>query len=120
DDLNGKIAVLAWYHDHPACEATLQQLALAGERLGGDEDIRILAVATDTTTASGDALRRRLKEWNVGLPIVRDLDAFGDKAFHIDVQPTIVVLDKRGVVQIFQAGGSPELADQIVAIVERL
>jgi hypothetical protein len=31
-----------------------------------------------------------------------------------------VVLDKRGCVQIFQAGGSPELADQLVTIVERL
>jgi hypothetical protein len=30
------------------------------------------------------------------------------------------VLDKRGCVQIFQAGGSPELADQLVGIVERL
>jgi hypothetical protein len=119
-DLSGRITVLAWYHDNPACEATLQQISLAGERLASDNDVRFLAVPTDPTSTSGDSLQRRLREWNVSLPIVRDLEAFGDKAFHIDVQPTIVVLDKRGIVQIFQAGGSPDLADQLVAIVERL
>lgn len=119
-DLSSKNTVLAWYHDNPACEATLQQVSLASERLAMDDDVRFIAVATDPLSASDDVLRRRLKEWNVSLPIARDLEAFGDKTFHIEVQPTIVVLDKRGIVQILQAGGSPELADQLVAIVERL
>jgi hypothetical protein len=119
-DLAGKIAVLAWYHDNPACEATLQQVSAAAQRLSQDNAVAFYAVATDPTTVSADALRRRLAEWKVELPIVRDLEAFGDKAFHIELQPTITVLDKRGCVQIFQAGGSPELAEQLVGIVERL
>jgi hypothetical protein len=119
-DLAGKIAVLVWYHDNPACEATLQQVSLARERLGKDAETTFYAVATDPTTRSGEELERRLADWKVELPIVRDLEAFGDKSFHIEVQPTIVVLDKQGGVQIFQPGGSPELAEQLVAIVERL
>ena len=65
-------------------------------------------------------MQQRLVDWKAELPIVRDLEAFGDKSFHIEVQPTIVVLDKQGRVQIFQAGGNPQLAEQLVAIVERL
>jgi len=118
--LAGKIAVLAWYHDNPACEATLQQVSLARQRLKDDAAAAFYAVATDPTSVSNEALRRRLADWKVELPIVRDLEAFGDKAFQIEVQPTIVVLDKRGLVQIFQAGGNPQLAEQLVEIVQRL
>jgi AhpC/TSA family protein len=119
-DCAGKITVLAWYHDNPACQATLQQVSAAAERLQGDNDAIILAVATDPHSTSNELLERRLREWGVRLPLVRDLQAFGDQAFHIEQQPAIVILDQRGVVQIFQLGGSPELADQIVSIVERL
>jgi hypothetical protein len=119
-DLLGKIAVLVWYHDNPACEATLGQVSAARQRLKDDDAVQFFAVATDPTATNADALKRRLATWQVELPIVRDLDAFGDKSFHIEVQPTIVVLDPRGKVQIFQAGGSPELADQLVTIVGRL
>ena len=50
EQLAGKIAVLAWYHDNPACEATLQQVSLARERLGDEADaVRFYAVATDPT-----------------------------------------------------------------------
>jgi len=119
-ELTGKITVLAWYHDNPACEATLQQVSLAAQRLAKEDAVACYAVATDPTSVSNETLQRRLAEWKVELPILRDLEAFGDKAFHIEFQPTIVVLDKRGCVQVFQSGGSPELADQLVAIVQRL
>ena len=116
----GKIAVLVWYHDNPACEATLQQVSAARQRLTGDEAVAFYAIATDPTSASNKDLEDRLAGWKVELPIVRDLEAFGDKSFRIEVQPTLVVLDAQGRVQIFQPGGNPQLADQIVQIVERL
>ncbi len=120
EELQGKPAVLTWYHDNPACEATLQQVAQASERLAGDGGVVFLAVATDPTAVKNEDVQKRLAEWNVSLPIVRDLEAFGDKSFHIEGHPSVVVLDQRGIVQHFQTGGSPELADQLVAIVERL
>ncbi len=119
-DLAGKIVVLAWYHDNPACEATLQQVSIARQRLADAADVAFYAVATDPTTTSTGALHQKLAAWKVDLPVARDLEAFGDKSFHIQVQPTIVVLDKAGKVQIFQPGGSPELADQLQTIVQRL
>jgi hypothetical protein len=119
-NLAGKVAILAWYHDNPACEATLQQVSLARERLKDDAAVAFYAVATDPTSTTNDAIQKRLAEWRVELPVIRDLEAFGDKSFHIQYQPTIVVLDSRGLVQIFQTGGSPELADVLVDRVGRL
>jgi hypothetical protein len=120
DAVAGKIAMLVWYHDHPACEATLREVASAHQRLRDDANVVAYAVATDPATTSTEALVQRLSEWKVDLPLVRDLEAFGDKSFHMEVQPTIVVLDKEQRVQIFEAGGNPQLADQLVAIVQRL
>ena len=119
-DFEGKVTVLTWYHDNPACQATIEQVSLARQKFVDDAEVLFYAVATDPTSAANQQLRDRLKEWRAELPIVRDLEAFGDKAFKIELQPTIVVLDKAGRVQIFQTGGNPQLADQIVQIVERL
>ncbi len=119
-DLAGKIAVLVWYHDNPTCEATLQQVSLARSRLKDNPAVSFYAVATDPTDVPAEALRQRLASWQVDLPIVRDLEAFGDKAFQIAVQPTIVVLDPEGRVQVFQPGGNPQLAEQLATIVQRL
>jgi hypothetical protein len=119
-DLAGKVAVLVWYHDHPACQATLQQVAIAHQRLRDEQEAVFYAVATDRTTTSTQALTQRLVDWGAELPLVRDVEAFGDKVFKIAVQPTIVIFDKQSRVQIFQSGGNPELANQVVEIVERL
>ncbi len=117
-DLSGRVAVLAWYHSDPACQATMQQVSAAREQLKEDDAVRIYAVATDPTDASNDALIQTLSRWQADLPIVRDLEAFGDKTFQIKSHPTIVVLGEKSRVQVFQVGGHAQLADQLVDTVE--
>lgn len=119
-ELTGAITILVWYQDHPACQATLQQVAQARRRLADRSDVRCYAVATEPASVPSEFLRQRLDQWQAELPILRDLEAYGDSVFHIQVQPTLVVLDRQGRVQTFQAGGNPELAGQLVALVERL
>jgi hypothetical protein len=119
DELAGKPAVLAWYHGDRACEATMQEVAKAAKRVPAD-DAAFYAVATDPTSASNDQIREQLAAWKVELPVVRDLAALGDSLLAIKGHPAIVVLDREGRVQIFQVGGNPNLADQLVQIVERL
>ncbi|MEX2176352.1 MAG: TlpA disulfide reductase family protein [Pirellulaceae bacterium] len=118
--LGGRVAVLVWYQNHPACQATLEQVALARKTLMDDDAVKFYAVATDPTSASNAELRKLLADWRVDLPIVRDLEAFGKNVFQIDMQPTIVVLDEQGRIQVFQTGGSPQLGEQLVHIAERL
>lgn len=120
DELLGKVAVLAWFRDHPACEATLQQLERVRQEYESKQDVAFVAVSTDPTTTSTADLGKLLENWGVALPLARDLDAFGDSVMKIQVQPTIVVLNAEGKVQIFQPGGSPDLAKQLSLILERL
>lgn len=120
EDLAGAITILVWYQDHPACQATLQQVALARQRLADQPQVRVYAVATDPASVPAAALTQRLAQWQAELPIVRDLEAVGDSVFQIQVQPTLVVLDREGRVQAFQVGGNPELAGQLVTLVQRL
>ncbi|MDX1947805.1 MAG: hypothetical protein SFU86_20575 [Pirellulaceae bacterium] len=119
-DLAGTTAVLVWYHDDPACEATLEQVSLARSRLAERPDVRFLAIATDDTTTSNAQVEQRLADWKVNLPVARDLEAFGRSVFQIEAHPSLVVLDGQGRVQIFESGGNPELANQIVQIADRL
>lgn len=120
DDMQGKISVLVWFRNHPACVATLQQLEQARKELASQTGVQFLAINTDDSGLSDDALQQLLAGWDVDLELVRDLEAFGDKAFHIAVQPTAVVLSKDLNVQVFQPGGNPLLANQMVVIAERL
>jgi hypothetical protein len=118
--LLGKTTVLCWYHNNPACTATLQQVALAAAEFRDHPQVAFYAVATDPADVSSAQIQQTLSDWQAELPVVRDLEAFGDKVFRIEFQPTMVVLDKTGHVQIFQPGGNPELSKQIAVIVERL
>jgi hypothetical protein len=119
-DLEEKVAILCWYHDNPACEATLQQVALAAKEFRDHPQVVVYGVATDPAPANATTIRQRLAEWQIDMPVVRDLEAFGRKVFGIEYQPVVVVLDKQGRVQIFELGGNPELGRQLAVIVERL
>jgi peroxiredoxin len=119
-DLAGKVTLLVWYRHHEACRATLAEVAKVRQEFAENEKVAIYAVSTDPTTESNEDLTQLLKNWQVELPLVRDLEAFGNSIFHIEAQPTVVVLDAQGRVQIFQPGGNPELAAQLATILTGL
>jgi hypothetical protein len=120
DNLRGEIAVLVWFHDHPACAATLAQVYRAQQAQAKNENVVFLAVATDPASVPTAGIEQRLKQWQAELPLARDLEAFGDKIFKIEMQPAITVLDEKGRLQVFQTGGNPDLAEQLGEIIARL
>ena len=73
---------------------------------------------------TGDFTREEVQDlvdgWDVSVPVVRDLDAVGRDVFDIPGAPTLVVLDAKGTVQIFEVGANPDLAVQLPRILERL
>lgn len=111
DALLGKTAVLAWFNIHPASEVCLKQLAEVRRAISEDEAVVFLAVCTEPTTVGNQQLARLTDSWKLGLPIVRDLAACGRDVFDIPGAPTVVVLDPRGVVQAFEVGANPSLAE---------
>ncbi|MBC7852223.1 MAG: TlpA family protein disulfide reductase [Pirellulaceae bacterium] len=119
-DLAGKIVVLTWFRNDPSCPPVLAQVEQARQELSKNAKVAFYAVSTDPTQLGNDDLAKLLSSWSVAMPVVRDLEPFGDSLFKIQVQPTVIVLDAGGRVQIVQAGGGPDLARQLGVILERL
>ncbi|MFV1967185.1 MAG: peroxiredoxin family protein, partial [Pirellulaceae bacterium] len=105
--LSGRNAVLVWFHDHPACRACLKRLEEVHRRYQSGTDTRFYAVCTEPASRSNDSLQKLMADWQVTVPLVRDLEAFGRDVFHIPWAPTMVVLDSRGMVQAFEVGANP-------------
>jgi len=120
DDLRGQIAVLLWFNNHPACRITLEQLNAVYAELPPEHGVRMLAVSTEPSSVANAQLESVLRDWNIGVPWVRDLQAFGRDVFHIPWAPTLIVLDGEGTVQIFEVGANPNLARELPVILDRL
>jgi hypothetical protein len=124
ETLAGKIAVLVWFSNHPGSRACLEALQETSSKLGDNADVVFYAVCTEPTTIGNAKLRDLAAEWKIGVPVVRDLGAFGRDAFDIRVAPSLVVLDKTGAVQIHESGDNPHLAtvvqEQLPSLLERL
>lgn len=118
--LLGKVSVLVWFNDHPACRATLEQFQQVQAKLAPDTAVNFVAVCTEPTEFSDDKLRDLAANWGLKLPLVRDLQAHGRDIFHIPWAPTWVALDAAGTVQVFEAGANPQLAEQFSQTLQRL
>lgn len=116
-DLAGKITVLTWFQNDPACAPILAQVEQARQEFAGK--VAFYAITSDRSQ-SGEDLAKLLSSWSVAMPIVRDSDLFGRDRFKIQFHPTIIVLGKDGRVQVFQEGGGPDLAKHLGVILERL
>jgi len=120
DSLMGKAAVLVWFNDHPASQMGLEQIAAVHARFAGEPQISFHAVCTEPTDIGNPHLTRLAERWEIGFPVVRDLEAFGRDVFAIPFAPTTVVLDSCGVVQVFEVGANPEFAQQLPGMLQEV
>ena len=102
--LNGKVAVLLWYNNHPAGQASATALNEVATTLADDDRIAFYGICTEPSTTSDLQIENLMRLWRVELPIARDLSAIGRDVFQVPVWPTLVVLDAKGRVQLFEAG----------------
>ena len=115
-----RIAVLIWFSDHPACQASLTQLSQVYNEFSSSDEIRFAAVCTEPSSTADEALQSLLESWQVNVPLLRDLAACGRDVFQIPFAPTLVVLDRAGLVQIFEVGANPRLAEELPVVLNRL
>jgi len=113
DSLLGKIPVLVWFNDHPASQAALADLERVRKTLPTEVPVACYAVCTEPTSVSHAQVQSLARRWGSTAPLVRDLEAFGRDVFKIPYAPTVVVLDRRGVVQLFEVGANPNLASEL-------
>jgi len=113
DLLLGKVVVLLWFNDHPASQTAIGQLERVRQGLGGNPQIACYAVCTEPGTVSHTQVQALARRWAGDIPVVRDLQAFGRDLFRVPFAPTLVVLDARGAIQVFEVGANPNLAAEL-------
>jgi len=102
ESLKGKTAVLLWFNNHPAGQASATALSKVAEQFADNDQVEFLGVCTEPSSVTDLQLENLMRVWRVDLPIARDLSATGRDVFQIPVWPTLVVLDAQGRVQLFE------------------
>ncbi len=120
EQLLGKTVVLHWFVDHPACRASLERLQQVAERFAEREDVEIFAVSAEAPSTPAQRLSDLLAEWQVQLPIIRDVSAVGRDCFDIVALPALVVLGPDGTVQFFGVTYNPALDEQLGEALDRM
>jgi hypothetical protein len=120
ESLGDRIKVLVWFNNYPACQTNVQQLSRVYQQYKAQDRLAILAVCVEPSTVSDSQVAELTRLWKVDLPTVRDLQAFGRDLFHVSVAPTLVVLDGKNVVHIFEVGANPDLAAELPQVLERM
>ncbi len=113
DLLLGKIAVLLWFNDHPASHTAIGELERVRQAIKAEPQIACYAVCTEPSSVGHAQVQTLATRWAGDIPLVRDLQAFGRDLFRIPFAPTLVVLDARGVIQVFEIGANPNLAAEL-------
>jgi hypothetical protein len=120
EQLRGKTTVLVWFQDHPACQRYLKQLDQVRQRFADNSSVQFFAVCTEPSSRSSQQIDQLSKGWGVELAVLRDLDACGRDVFAVPWAPTLVVLDCKGVVQVFEVGANPYLSEQLPVVLDRI
>ncbi|MHB8970436.1 MAG: peroxiredoxin family protein [Pirellulaceae bacterium] len=120
ESLGDRIKVLVWFNNHPACQANVQQLSRVYQQYKAQDRIAILAVCVEPSTVSESQVADLTRLWQVDLPTVRDVKACGRDLFQVPWAPTLIVLDGKNVVQIFEVGANLDLAAELPQVLERL
>lgn len=113
ESLAGKVSVLMWFTDHPANRSTVAALDSVASQFKNDPSVSIYAVCTEPAEVQDQRIVELKQDWKLKLPVVRDLEAYGRDVFRIPVAPTLVALDGRGRLHLFEAGPNTELSGQL-------
>jgi thiol-disulfide isomerase/thioredoxin len=115
DQYRGKVLVLDfWYRGCGWCMRAMPQV----KRIASHYHGRPVAVFGMNNDQKEDDARFVVKEMNLEYPVLRSLDLpkkYGVKGF-----PTLVVIDQKGNVADIHIGYSPQLFEEVAAVVDRL
>ena len=112
--------MLVWFNNHPASQNSLEQLAQVQTDLTKEPSVTFHAICTEPQTLRPADVQDLTRRWNVSLPVVRDLQAFGRDAFRVPWAPTLVVLDPQGVVQLFEVGANSTQRQTLPTVLQQL
>jgi len=120
DQLGDDIKVLIWFNNHPACKAALTELNKVYTKYRGQAGFDFLAVCVEPASTTDRQIEDLMKMWQIQIPVVRDLEAYGRDVFHIPWAPTLVVLNGDNRLHIFEVGVNKDLPTELPQVLSRL
>lgn len=121
EQIKGKIAVIdfwaSWSKLSPSTQPLVNQLK---EKFAGNSNVVFLSVSTDEISVSDAVLREAFKQWNVNIPIFRDLDSVLSKEMAINKIPALFLVNQNGVIEHIEMGFNPLLVNEISEMIQRL
>ncbi|HZV12459.1 MAG TPA: TlpA disulfide reductase family protein, partial [Candidatus Kapabacteria bacterium] len=105
----GKIVVLDFWGTWCApCVKTLPKLDSVYQAFKMNDDIRFYAIDCMEDTSSFEVLKPRVKEFlknnNITIPVLFDTANAVVKSYGIIYYPTRIIIDKQGVIRVFEVG----------------
>ena len=113
DSLLGQVVVLLWFNDHPASQTAVSELERVRTAIAGETPLAYYAVCTEPSSVGHAQVQALTRRWGSDVAVLRDLQAFGRDVFQVPYAPTLVVLNARGIVQLFEVGANPNLAAEL-------
>ena len=120
-DTQGKVVVLDfWATWCPPCIKTLPALQKVHEHYEGNDDVVIASVNTDTGKNRKRQVELFMKNNRYGFPVLLDEAFFIQNAYRIQSIPTMVILDREGMVRHVKVGLTTSNTDKIAETIQSL
>lgn len=130
-DLSGKTLTPAAFEDKVLvldfwatwcgpCRMSLPNLEKVRQQFEGNDKVAFLAVSVDQPDVSDQKLKETFEQLKVNVPIARDLEQQSGAAFRISGIPTLYLVGPNGLVQDYEVGGNPNLAETLPQKIEKL
>ncbi|MCX7424923.1 MAG: redoxin domain-containing protein [Planctomycetia bacterium] len=119
--LAGKVVVLDfWATWCEPCRESMPELEQAYQHFKGNDKVAFLAVNTEPESVPRADLEKRLGEWNVHVPVFRDLQHHSETAFGVPGPPATLLLGPDSVVQALDPGIPPGGSAGLVRQIDKL
>ncbi len=118
--LAGKVAVLDfWATWCEPCRQSLPNLEKVREKYKDNPKVAFYAVSVDEPDVKNEDLTKTFADLKVNVPILRDSEQSAS-LFKFTGIPTMFMIDGKGIVQDYETGGNPDLAEVLPEKIDKL
>jgi len=115
--LAGKLVVFDfWFTGCPPCKLQTPILEKVYQAFKDNEEVAFYSVSTDPPRVPSDVVAKTMVDWGGSMPVLRDSESSGYKHLKIRATPSVVLLDRKGRLQMFQPGMHRQSGPLIAAI----